>query len=230
MNAKSYFRNIFDNVTSIAIGMKITLKYCFQKTVTVQYPEQHLTFAPRYRGIHEFEADKCIACDMCAKACPVDCIYIDKTAPRKIDKKTGKATGGELLRFAIDYSKCLFCALCTEPCPTDCIHMGKLHDLSSYTREDVIVEFAEIDKQNLRQRWVASAFDGAAEKDFDQNDRPSLGVVENHDPVQRNARAGKPLKLGDKQYTSGLFCHANSKVVLRNLPAPVMRFAALAGV
>ncbi|MEA2710008.1 MAG: NADH-quinone oxidoreductase subunit [Phycisphaerales bacterium] len=150
MTPRAYFRNIFDNVTSIAIGMKITLKYCFQKTVTVQYPEQHLTFAPRYRGIHEFEANKCIACDMCAKACPVDCIYIDKTAPRKIDKKVGTAVGGELLRFAIDYSKCLFCALCTEPCPTDCIHMGKLHDLSSYTREDVIVEFAEIDKQGLR--------------------------------------------------------------------------------
>src|ERR1700759_5141744 len=89
MDPKSYFKNIYDNVTSIAIGMKITIKYCFQKTVTVQYPEQHLSFAPRYRGIHEFEADKCIACDMCAKACPVDCIYIDKTGPRKIDKKTG---------------------------------------------------------------------------------------------------------------------------------------------
>src|SRR5207237_7614956 len=73
MDAKSYFKNIFDNVTSIAIGMKITIKYCFQKTVTVQYPEQHLSFAPRYRGIHEFEANRCIACDMCAKACPVDC-------------------------------------------------------------------------------------------------------------------------------------------------------------
>ena len=150
MTPKSYFKNIVDNVTSIAIGMKITLKYCFQKTVTVQYPEQHLTFAPRYRGIHEFEMDKCIACDMCAKACPVDCIYIDKSAPRKIDKKTGKAVGGELIRYAIDYSKCLFCALCTEPCPTECIHMGKLHDLSSYTREDVVVEFTELDKQGLR--------------------------------------------------------------------------------
>src|SRR5438270_888835 len=143
--AAAYFRNIYDNVTSIAIGMKITLKYCFQKTVTVQYPEQHLTFAPRYRGIHEFELEKCIACDMCAKACPVDCIYIDKSGPRKIDKKTGKVNmsdpkNGELLRYAIDYSKCLFCALCTEPCPTDCIHMGKLHDLSSYSREDGVVE------------------------------------------------------------------------------------------
>lgn len=150
VSLKAYFKNIADNVHSISVGMRITLKYCFQKTVTVQYPEQRLSFAPRYRGIHEFEMDRCIACDLCLKSCPVDCIYIEKTAPRKIDKATGKATGGELLRYAIDYSKCMFCALCTEPCPTACIHMGKLHDLSSYSREQAVVEFTELDKQGLR--------------------------------------------------------------------------------
>ena len=154
-SASAYFRNIADNVRSIVTGMKITLKYCFQRTVTVQYPEQKLAFAPRYRGIHEFELNKCIACDLCAKACPVDCIYIDKSGPRRIDKKTGLVEesdpkNGQLLRFAIDYSKCLFCALCTEPCPTACIHMGKLHDLSSYSRADAVVEFAELDKLNQR--------------------------------------------------------------------------------
>jgi NADH-quinone oxidoreductase subunit I len=150
--ATQYFRNIYDALHSIAIGMRITLKYCFSSTVTIQYPYEKLAFAPRYRGIHEFEADRCIACDMCAKACPVDCIYIDKSGARKIDKTTGKvdAKGGELLRFAIDYQKCMFCALCTEPCPTDCIHMGKNHDLSSYSRHEMIVEFAELDKKGLR--------------------------------------------------------------------------------
>ena len=152
---RGYFQNIADNVRSILIGLKITLKYCFQSTATVQYPEQKLAFAPRYRGIHEFEYNKCIACDLCAKACPVDCIYIDKSGPRRIDKVSGLVNeadpkNGKLLRFAVDYSKCLFCALCTEPCPTDCIHMGKLHDLSGYSREDVVVEFAELDKKNLR--------------------------------------------------------------------------------
>ena len=149
---EGYWQNIWNSLKSITIGMRITLKYMFMKSVTIDYPYERLAFAPRFRGIHEFEADKCIACDLCAKACPVDCIYIDKSGARKIDKNTGKVNpkGGELLRYAIDYQKCMFCALCTEPCPTDCIHMGKNHDLSSYTREDMIVEFADLDKQGLR--------------------------------------------------------------------------------
>ncbi len=154
MTVGQYFKDIFDTIRTVLIGMKITIKYIFMKPVTVNYPEQRLSFAPRYRGIHEFELNKCIACDLCAKACPVDCIYIEKTGPRRIDKNTGLVDesdpkNGKLTRFAIDYSKCLFCALCTEPCPTDCIHMGKLHDLSSYSRAEAVVEFTILDAQGL---------------------------------------------------------------------------------
>jgi NADH-quinone oxidoreductase subunit I len=147
---EGYFTNIYQMMKSILIGMRITIKYCFSPVVTIRYPFERISLAPRYRGIHEFEAEKCIACDMCAKACPVDCIYIDKSAPRKVDKKTGTVVGGDLLRYAIDYQKCMFCGLCTEPCPTDCIHMGKNHDLSAYTRDDMVVEFSELAEKGLR--------------------------------------------------------------------------------
>lgn len=130
--------------------MKITLKYHFAKTVCLQYPDVAPALQPLYRGFHYFEIEKCIACDMCAKACPVDCIYIEKSGPRKIEKETGIARGGALTRYAIDYSKCMFCALCTEPCPTDCIHMGNLHDMSAYDRESMIVEFTELAKEGLQ--------------------------------------------------------------------------------
>jgi NADH-quinone oxidoreductase subunit I len=147
---RDYFRNVYLTFKTILIGMRITLKYCFARTVTLQYPDRAPALQPRYRGFHYFEIEKCIACDMCAKACPVDCIYIEKTGARKIDKESGVAKGGAMTRYAIDYSKCMFCALCVDPCPTDCIHMGNLHDMSGYSRDSMIVEFTELAKQGLQ--------------------------------------------------------------------------------
>lgn len=45
--------------------------------------------------------------------------------------------------------------------------------------------------------------------------RAELQVVENHDPVQRNGRAGRPLAIAGQTFTHGLYCHATSKVVVR---------------
>ncbi|HEX2974275.1 MAG TPA: NPCBM/NEW2 domain-containing protein, partial [Tepidisphaeraceae bacterium] len=59
--------------------------------------------------------------------------------------------------------------------------------------------------------------------------KPGLLVVANHDPVQLNARAGKPMRLGDREYRRGLYCHANSKVIVR-LPSEAKSLAATIGV
>lgn len=147
---RDYFRNIYLTVKTILIGMRVTLKYCFAKTITVQYPDVAPVLQPRFRGIHRYEIEKCITCDLCAKACPVDCIYIVKGGPRKIDKATGVAVGAPVIRYAIDYNKCMFCGLCTEPCPTDCIHMGNNHAMSGFDRKSMIVEFTELARQGLQ--------------------------------------------------------------------------------
>lgn len=176
---RDYFRNIYLTLKTILIGMRITLKYCFARTVTLQYPDMAPVLQPRFRGFHYYEIEKCIACDMCAKACPVDCIYIEKTGPRKIDKETGVAVGGAVVRYAIDYSKCMFCALCTDPCPTECIHMGNIHDLSGYDRKSMIVEFTELAKQGLQtpmplwmQKDVLPDWAGARKREWLESARP----------------------------------------------------------
>jgi len=56
-----------------------------------------------------------------------------------------------------------------------------------------------------------------------------LVVLANHDPVIRNGRGGRPMKIAGKPYRRGLYCHAVSKVVV-HLPSPGKRFTAVVGV
>lgn len=74
--------------------------------------------------------------------------------------------------------------------------------------------------------WVAAKFDGMQSP---ATVEPALVVLANHDPVQKNARAGKPMQIAGKEYTRGLYCHAFSKIVVR-LPSPGARFSAVVGV
>jgi len=110
-----YFKNIWDAVTTTVAGMKITGRYFLQKPITVQYPDEQMPIPERYRGIHYLEQDKCIECNACARACPIDCIEMEAV-------RHGKEL--EWIKFTIDYQKCMFCELCVYPCPADCIHMG----------------------------------------------------------------------------------------------------------
>ena len=96
--------------------------------------------AARYRGFHRYDLTTCIGCDKCAVACPVDCIYIDK-------EKAPVGKGFRINGFTIDYTKCMFCAFCVEPCPVDCIFMGSNHDLSCYSRDGCIVDYAKLPLQ-----------------------------------------------------------------------------------
>ena len=130
----AYFRNIYRALKKVCIGMRVTLKYAYSKPITVQYPDMAPVLQKRFRGFHYFEIEKCIACDMCAKACPVDCIYIESV---------GKGKQAIMTRFDIDYSKCLFCALCVPPCPSECIVLGEAYSLPGHTRDDMIVKFHE---------------------------------------------------------------------------------------
>ena len=141
---KTWFRNVALATSTIAKGMYVTLWTFVQSfrrkafTQHFEYPEKPVPIKPRYRGFHRFDLTTCIGCDKCARACPVDCIYIEK------EKAAPPAKGFVVTGFKIDYTKCMFCALCVDPCPVDCIFMGSNHDLSTFGRDGCIVDYAKL--------------------------------------------------------------------------------------
>src|SRR5260370_4701779 len=67
---------------AVAKGLKVTLTEMMHPTITEDYPDSPVKFQERYRGVHVLQRDengleKCVACFLCAAACPADCIYIE---------------------------------------------------------------------------------------------------------------------------------------------------------
>src|SRR5438067_11084200 len=137
---------ILENIAAIAKGMSITFKEMFQPTVVENYPDgpgplRGAKVQERYRGAHVLQRDengleKCVACFLCAAACPAECIYIE--AAENTEQK--RFSGGE--RYAavynIDYNRCIFCGYCVEACPTDAITHGHGFELASYNTSTLI--------------------------------------------------------------------------------------------
>ena len=158
----TWFRNVGQTVGSVSASLYITLRTfvrTFRRgsfTKSFEYPELPVPVKARYRGFHRFDLTTCIGCDKCARACPVDCIYIEK------EKAVAPAKGFVVTGFAIDYTKCMFCALCVDPCPVDCLFMGSSHDISGYTRDGCIVDFAKLP---LAVAWGQDALNPTAVRD-----------------------------------------------------------------
>jgi len=103
-------------------GLWLTLGKCFSKPVTVQYPEEKVPPAPRWRGVQYFEKDergktKCVACGLCMVVCPSQCIDVEAA-----EDEEGRRYPS---RYEIDSTRCIFCGYCEEACPVNAIFMGK---------------------------------------------------------------------------------------------------------
>jgi NADH-quinone oxidoreductase subunit I len=167
----SYFRDIWEGVVTVLIGMKVTWRHLFTPAVTIQYPDVKVKLPDRARNRLYVNMDDCIGCDQCAMACPVDCITIEtiKSTP---DVDLGLTSLGTKKRlyvpvFDIDIAKCCYCALCVYPCPTDCIKMTDVYEFSEFERENLVYRFATMtpaEADTARMRLAAYEKEQAARK------------------------------------------------------------------
>jgi len=128
-------------VPAILQGLSITSKHMTHKPLTEQYPEQEPELPPNYRGVHRLNRDtdgrvRCVACYMCATACPANCIdIVAAPAPKEwTDREKYPAT------FCIDELRCIYCGMCEEACPVDAIELTILYDLTGLSREQMIFD------------------------------------------------------------------------------------------
>ncbi|MEX9249358.1 NADH-quinone oxidoreductase subunit NuoI, partial [Salmonella enterica] len=111
--------------------------HAFAKRETRMYPEEPVYLPPRYRGRIVLTRDpdgeeRCVACNLCAVACPVGCISLQKA-----ETKDGRWYPEF---FRINFSRCIFCGLCEEACPTTAIQLTPDFELGEYKRQDLVYE------------------------------------------------------------------------------------------
>ncbi|MEM1427571.1 MAG: NAD(P)H-quinone oxidoreductase subunit I, partial [Cyanobacteria bacterium P01_H01_bin.130] len=114
----------------IGHGLSVTFDHMQRRPVTVQYPYEKLIPSERYRGRIHFEYDKCIACEVCVRVCPINLPVVDYEYNKAKRKK-------ELKSYSIDFGVCIFCGNCVEYCPTNCLSMTEEYELSSYDRHEL---------------------------------------------------------------------------------------------
>src|SRR5438445_6054290 len=115
------------------------------RLITVQYPEERIPLAENYRNFPFLPYDgddpeaglRCVACKICEKECPPQCIYIIKSEDKKPDYM-GKPQFYPAV-FDIDISVCMSCQICVEVCPFEAIKMDKVYELSKRERFDALL-------------------------------------------------------------------------------------------
>lgn len=137
-------------------GLTTTATHMVSKKVTVSYPDEEPEIGNPliYRGVHRLNRDgegrvKCVACFLCATACPAHCIDILAAPSPWSDRDKYPQS------FTIDELRCIYCGMCEEACPVDAIELTSLYNLTGRSREEMI-----FDKEKL-----LSVYDQTHEKE-----------------------------------------------------------------
>lgn len=123
----------------ILTGLKITFKYLFRPPVTQNYPTVKPILSARVRNSLSLDPEKCIACGLCATACPNKVITLTSSKDANNKKM--------LESYTMNVGYCLFCGLCTEACPTGALKVSPDYENSVEAAEELIWDMMKRAKQ-----------------------------------------------------------------------------------
>jgi NADH-quinone oxidoreductase subunit I len=178
----------------LAVTMRHFLRNLFQpgKRLTIEYPEKRRDYSHRFRGHHILTTRpdgsvRCVACFLCAQACPAECIHIE--AGEHPDVNIEKYP----LVYEIDMLRCVFCGYCVDACPEEAIIMSNNYDMAYFNRAQTIVgkedlmkpftfdeeqlgyrpRFPEEDRQRAEMRHEAFSLVAAARQAQESGAKPA---------------------------------------------------------
>ena len=161
---------------SLLKAMWRVFTHAFTPSETIEYPDEKPQLHPRYRGRIVLTRDpdggeRCVACYLCAVACPVDCISLEAT-----ETEVGRRYPEF---FRINFSRCINCGSCEEACPTYAIQLIPDYEYSEYERHNMVYEKEDLlidgpgkypDYNFYEQAGVA--IEGKLKGESDQEEQP----------------------------------------------------------
>jgi NADH-quinone oxidoreductase subunit I len=121
---------------SLFKGLWDIFGHAFRRRVTIEYPERKPYLPPRWRGriiLSRINGqERCVACYLCAVACPPSCISLQAA-----EDETGRRYPKF---FRINFSRCIFCGFCEDACPTRAIQLTPDFEMGEYKRQNLVYE------------------------------------------------------------------------------------------
>ena len=159
----TYLGGLVHGISTLATGMKTSIKVYFRKKVTEQYPEnrKELKMFDRFRGELVMPHDennhhKCIACGICEMNCPNGTI---KITSEFVTDETGKKKK-VLIKYRYDLGSCMFCQLCVKMCPQQAIEFKPTFEHAVYTRSKLVKYLHDESIENEKDSVIADSMIG----------------------------------------------------------------------